>query len=331
MRNLSNNQYDPGLIAKEVTDFNGQFVRTSDVRSIVPEYYSHFYIDYNLDNKPEKVTYLLGTSPEETSINFIDDVNSSLNNKYFVIYGTPNNKPYYIWYNVDNLGINPNIPNFTGIEVEIQKNDQKQVIALATKLVLNSFFKEEFTCNHIKDTLQIRTVKSAIANNSFDVNTGFTISTTLQGAETIVKTLNFAYDGNGNTIFENQTLVGLIFDVFSGKFVPNQAANIGNLTVNVATNGFNLTTPDSMQITGSLNGTSTTQKYGFVNNLKNQILATHDRNQEIIYADFGTKNQRIIQINYTSPTFPAIIARKTLTYVLEYGRYKRTNIIWSIE
>ena len=35
----------------------------------------------------------------------------------------------------------------------------------------------------------------------------------------------------------------------------------------------------------------------------------------ISYADFGTKNQRITQIDYVSPTIPGIIARKSIAYI----------------
>lgn len=81
---------------------------------------------------------------------------------------------------------------------------------------------------------------------------------------------------------------------------------------------------------GTIDGTLLGTKYYNVNNLRQQILATHDRDQTITYVDFGTKNQRITQIDYASPTFPAVTARKTVTYVLDGNRYKRTNITWTI-
>lgn len=65
-------------------------------------------------------------------------------------------------------------------------------------------------------------------------------------------------------------------------------------------------------------------------NLRQQILKAEDRDQIVSYSDFGTINQRITQIDYLSPTIPSVIARKTLTYVLEGTKYKRTNITWSI-
>lgn len=89
-------------------------------------------------------------------------------------------------------------------------------------------------------------------------------------------------------------------------------------------------TPDNVLISGSEDGTKTGYKRAFVNNVRLQILATHDREQQITYADFGTKNQRVTQIDYTSPTFPGIIARKQINYTLVGNRYRRDKINWSI-
>jgi hypothetical protein len=81
---------------------------------------------------------------------------------------------------------------------------------------------------------------------------------------------------------------------------------------------------------GTSNGLVGGPTFIHINNIKNQILASHDRDQQITYADFGTKNQRITRIDYVSATFPSVTARKTLTYVVDGNRYKRTNITWTI-
>lgn len=88
--------------------------------------------------------------------------------------------------------------------------------------------------------------------------------------------------------------------------------------------------PDNVLTAGSEDGTKTGTKRAFVNNQRLQILAAHDRDAEFTYADFGTKNQRITQIDYTSATFPGIIARKTITYTPVGNNYRRDNITWSI-
>lgn len=81
---------------------------------------------------------------------------------------------------------------------------------------------------------------------------------------------------------------------------------------------------------GTSDGTPTGPVFVNVNNLKNQILATDDREQTITYADFGTKDQRITQIDYTSATFPGITARKSVVYTLVGNRYRRDKINWEI-
>jgi hypothetical protein len=81
---------------------------------------------------------------------------------------------------------------------------------------------------------------------------------------------------------------------------------------------------------GTEDGSTTSPKFTYVNNVRLQILATHDRGQQIEYADFGTKNQRIVKIDYTSPTFSGIIARKNINYTLVGNRYRRDSITWSI-
>lgn len=87
---------------------------------------------------------------------------------------------------------------------------------------------------------------------------------------------------------------------------------------------------DDVMIAGSINGLSSGDIYHFVYNLRQQILATHDRQQSITYADFGTKDERITSITYTSPTFPGHTAIKTMTYTLIGGKYRRDSINWSI-
>lgn len=72
--------------------------------------------------------------------------------------------------------------------------------------------------------------------------------------------------------------------------------------------------PDNVLIAGSVDGTKGSEKLAFVNNIFNAILATEDRDQAITYADPGTKNQRPVQIDYTSSHFPSLTARKTITY-----------------
>lgn len=66
-------------------------------------------------------------------------------------------------------------------------------------------------------------------------------------------------------------------------------------------------------------------------NVRTQILAAEDRTQEFTFADFGTKNERVTQIDYESPvSYPGVIARKTFLYTLVGNKYRLDNIIWEI-
>ena len=101
------------------------------------------------------------------------------------------------------------------------------------------------------------------------------------------------------------------------------------LTVNADLNAFT-STPDSVQLVGSIDGTSTGTKFGFVNNKKQQILDSQDRITTFTYADFGTKNQRVIQIDYNSATFPGTTVRRIFTYTLVGNNYRRDDETWSL-
>jgi hypothetical protein len=108
----------------------------------------------------------------------------------------------------------------------------------------------------------------------------------------------------------------------------NASVSIGDITI--GTDGFNLTEPDSMLATGSEDGTKTGVKHAFVNNVRNMVLATQNRQASFTYADFGTKNQRVTRVDYTSPIFPGITVRRDFAYTLVSNRYRRDNEIWSV-
>lgn len=66
-----------------------------------------------------------------------------------------------------------------------------------------------------------------------------------------------------------------------------------------------------------------------VNTLQ-QILSAPDRIQQITYADFGTKDQRVTQINYSAISVGSQIAQKIFSYSLVGNRYRRDTITWNI-
>lgn len=65
--------------------------------------------------------------------------------------------------------------------------------------------------------------------------------------------------------------------------------------------------------------------------IRNRILNALDRELTIQYADFGTKDQRVVNLIYYSPSNPPIELHKTLLYTQVGNRYRRDNINWSIQ
>lgn len=95
----------------------------------------------------------------------------------------------------------------------------------------------------------------------------------------------------------------------------------------------NLPQDNNGLISGTEDGTLSGTQHVFVNNIRLLILGAKDRVQNITYADFGTKDQRITQIDYLASsigTGPGYTARKTLNYTPVSGKYRRDSIVWTI-
>jgi len=144
---------------------------------------------------------------------------------------------------------------------------------------------------------------------------GVATETTLSSIETSIQSIDAKLPTLGPNVAANSVSVTL-------------ATDEAPLAVNL--DAFTLVDPDNVQLVGSINGTKTGAKYGFVNNLRLQILDSHDRIAAFSYADFGTKNQRITQIDYSSATFPGSTVRRQFSYSLVGTNYRRDNETWTI-
>lgn len=80
---------------------------------------------------------------------------------------------------------------------------------------------------------------------------------------------------------------------------------------------------------GTVDGTPTGTERTFVNNKKNQVLASHDLVAAYTWADFGTKNERVTSIQYTSATFPGDTITRTFAYTLTSGAYRLDSETWA--
>lgn len=157
------------------------------------------------------------------------------------------------------------------------------------------------------DGVLLNTLTNVGGKNAIDVNiAGGFLDITIDQADDSIRL------GDGTTLFTGTTV---------GPKTGLDVNIIGSPTVIL---------DEPLLISGTDTGTISGTEYGYVYNQRQQVLAAHDREQDITYADFGTKDQRITQIDYTSPTFPGFTVRKIINYTLVSGRYRRDSVDWQI-
>jgi hypothetical protein len=133
-----------------------------------------------------------------------------------------------------------------------------------------------------------------------------------------------ASDGDNIAISDGINTLQINSDGSINVQIPNTVAVSGNLSVSAVLSN------EPIKASGTIDGSVTGQEFGLVYNLRQQVLASHDRIDTYTYADFGTKNQRITRVDYTSATFSSITVRREFNYVLDGNRYRRTTSPWTV-
>lgn len=225
-------QLDPGGVLKSAHSDEARALRTVDVNSLAKDNYSHFSVTYDGNNNPTKIIYKLGTVAESYNITFTSDLSSSLNNTYFYINGGRDSKEFYVWYNVGGSGTDPAISGKTGIEVPIQANDPAMVVALATKMRVDSetdeiYFNVQRLSNDYTTYRFLAKAKGITSNASDAGSTGFSISKVEDGDEVILDTINIEYDNSQNPIWQGEVLYGYTYNIFNAKF-EQESSSIGS-------------------------------------------------------------------------------------------------------
>lgn len=81
---------------------------------------------------------------------------------------------------------------------------------------------------------------------------------------------------------------------------------------------------------GTVDGeTSGTQRV-VVNNKKQQVLLAHDLIESFTWLNFGTKQERVDTIIYTSATFPGVTVTRTFAYTLVGANYRLDSSTWTV-
>lgn len=132
----------------------------------------------------QTVTTIADTGAKEvTDIACVADVAGSLNSTYWTFFTASNAIKYYVWYNVDSAGVNPNVPAATGIEVALTAGDSATDVASATLSAIDGSGAAVGTTiltNHVGLTNNLTGVTTDASNGA--ASPGFTIGVTTQGA-----------------------------------------------------------------------------------------------------------------------------------------------------
>jgi hypothetical protein len=120
---------------------------------------------------------------QETEIDTVADVSSSLNDTYF-LYDTPS-QGYYVWINVDAAGTDPAVAGRIGIEVAINEDDTADDVATAIAAAMNAV--SGIAAAAVADVVTAINDADGVADDADDgpggAATGFTISTSVPGVD----------------------------------------------------------------------------------------------------------------------------------------------------
>ena len=201
---------DPTLADKIQHEDQANAKRVINIDNVVGEYYSRAEVTYNSDGSATNSKFYQDTDQEISKIEFVSDVSGNLNNKYFLINSGLDETGYYVWYNVGNLGTDPEFNGKTGIEVAINTDEPASVVALATKLMVNAIASSDFISSSYSNVAIFETIQYGDTTDTADFNAGFTFETTKQGVSVLV----LDYD------IPQQDGIRYIYNELEKEFVP---------------------------------------------------------------------------------------------------------------
>lgn len=191
-------QFDSQQTLKLGFDDNLQSFRFHDSESPI---YDRFDVETDVLGNITKIVYYVADTHEKLELGTTADIGGSMNNQYFVLASAYDRLQFYVWYNVDGTGVDPQpIAGATGIEVGIQAGDPETIVALATKMAL-SLNQELVYIYDISLQSAVLTLKAKkegpITTNSIGT-TSFILNVLEEGTEVINEIYSFTYDGDCN-------------------------------------------------------------------------------------------------------------------------------------
>ena len=141
---------------------------------------------------PQGSSSMSSAIAEITAITTVADVSGSLNSKYFQL-SRPGLPGLYVWFNINNSGIDPLIPSKIGIQVALSTNSNAGTVAAAIQSALGlmpyfiSLFGNTLTItNRVGGAVDAPIDGSSTASNSYETGFTFDIQRTGQDSEVIV-------------------------------------------------------------------------------------------------------------------------------------------------
>jgi len=197
------------------------------------------------------------------------DLNNNLGGTYWTIWNANNTTQYYIWYNVNGNGVNPGLPNATGIEIGLNTNDTAQSVATKTSTTLTNF-TSDFTSATNESIYTITNIAVAIGGASTVTTsaphglvtgdpvtiTGSNSTPVIDGTQTVTYVsanqfsvpVNVTVSGNaGSVIVDTVTVTNSAYGASNnsssgttGFNIINTAGTSGDVVTSINTTGINV-------------------------------------------------------------------------------------------
>lgn len=150
----------------------------------------------NVEIDPVNVTWQI---EEQSCVQTVPDVASSLQNKYFILHSALDAGLFHVWNNVGAAGVDPAPAGSTGIEVAFVADASASVIAAAIQAAVDLI--ADFGATVLNDQVTITNAAVGDTTASADSDTGFTVTQTQEGGDFELGLL----DGDVESTFEEAT------------------------------------------------------------------------------------------------------------------------------
>ena len=209
MSKLKLSDLDSGQVLKSAHDSITGALNVNKLNSLVPTAYGKVELTYITVNDEEVIdtaTFYGDGDFEITGLGVQDDVNNSLNGKYFLVWSANDETEYYVWFN-SGTAVDPGLMGKVGIEVLYLTNESKHTLSHRIAGAINQV--ADFAADAQAEALIITNVTQGTATATVDGNTGLPFFRIREGtSRKVVAILQMTYDLNANLIQAERVFYG---------------------------------------------------------------------------------------------------------------------------